>query len=65
MAKTLVQLANGLRVKYIVKEKAFMLFNGAANCFINGDYKKFETQQECEDFGNKLPAQKSIYYTVK
>jgi len=64
MAKTLIQLENGLRVKYIVNEKAFMLFKGSANCYINGGYKKFSTQKEAEKFGNRLPKQNHNSYTI-
>jgi len=65
MAKTLVQLENGVRVKYIIKEEAFMLFLGSANCFINGDYKRFKTQEDAVRYGSTLPKQSSYFYYTK
>jgi len=55
MAKTLIQLKNGLRVKYLVKPKKHYLFIGSRQIRINSEWQRgFKTQEEAELIGNKL-----------
>lgn len=55
MAKTLKQLDNGLRVKYLVKPKKHFLFWGSMNIRVDGQYHNgFKTQEAAEEFGNLL-----------
>jgi hypothetical protein len=57
MAKTLVQLTNGLRVKYLVRPKRFFLFNGSACVKIDNRYQTgFDTQADAERRGSELVA---------
>jgi len=55
MAVTLKQLSNGIRVKYLVKDKRFFLFWGSQQCVIDGEYQNgFSTQEDAEAKGNSL-----------
>ena len=52
MAKTLKQLENGIRIKYLVKDKKYFLFWGSQQCVINGKYQDgFKTQEDAEKIG--------------
>ena len=55
MAKTLKLLDNGLRVKYLVKEKRYYLFFGSRQCKIDCEYQRgFYSQEAAEIAGKSL-----------
>lgn len=56
MAKTLKKLDNGLRIKYLIRQKKYYLFSGQHNITIYGLFTKngFETFEECEETGKTL-----------
>lgn len=55
MAKTIVQLKNGLRVKYIVNAKKYYLYTGSMAILIDGEYQNgFKSEQEAVSLGNSL-----------
>ena len=55
MAKTLKQLENGIRIKFLVKAKKYFLFWGSQQCVIDGKYQDgFKTEEEAEKKGNIL-----------
>jgi len=54
MAKTLKLLDNGIRVKFIVKVKKYVLYRGSAQCLVNGGYMSFETIDEVISVGERI-----------
>lgn len=55
MAKTLKLLENGIRIKYLVREKKYFLFWGTSQCLINSKYQNgFKTFEDAEMIGKTL-----------
>ena len=55
MAKTLEQLSNKLRIKYIVKAKKYYLYYGSMQIRIDNKYQKgFKTLEEAKSVGIRL-----------
>jgi len=55
MAKTLEQLSNKLRIRYVVKAKKYYLYFGSTQIRIDGEYQKgFNSHNEAKKVGLKL-----------
>ena len=55
MAKTIEQLENKLRIKFLVHQKKYYLFFGSMCVLINNEYQLgFNTFEECKSIGIKL-----------
>ena len=55
MAKTIEQLDNKLRIKFLVNERKYYLFFGSGHIKINDEYcPGYETFDECKKVGIKL-----------
>lgn len=67
MAKTLKQLENKLRIKYIIRAKRYYLLFGNEHIVINGEYSNgFDSIELAEACGNKLiPTNSHIYWLLK
>lgn len=63
MAKTLVELENKLRVKYLIKPKKYYLFFGNQHPYINGEFHNvFESEASAVEFGIGLTRQETNYH---
>ena len=55
MAKTIEQLENNLRIKFLIKERKYYLFFGSGRIIINGEYcQGYDTLAECKKIGVEL-----------
>ena len=55
MAKTLKQLSNRIRIKYLKKDNKYFLFFGSSHILIKGEYLEgFESIEDAEKFGISL-----------
>lgn len=66
MAKTIKQLENKLRIKYLIKDEKYFLMFGSMHPLINGKHHLgFETIEEAEIFGNSLYTTNNYcFYTI-
>jgi hypothetical protein len=66
MAKTLIKLDNGLRIKYLVKPKKYFLFRGSAQIMIDNEYPiGFDSVDEAISMSNTFIANCGTNYITK